>query len=99
MSRPQDDDVPSFSNEVPSWQDIEISYESSVDEIHSSPPVVHISKMTQGYDSDAQSQPDNMLTDPEEYVVGQPDDEGDDVAEIDPDQLDEVKQPQADDCE
>lgn len=54
----------------------------------------------QGYDSDSHS-PDNMLTDPDEYVVEQPDDEGDDVAEIDPDQLDGevLRNPRADDCE
>lgn len=52
-------------------------------------------ELLQGYDSDAQS-PDNMLT--EEYVVGQPDDDGDDVAEITLNQLEEIKQPHADNC-
>lgn len=55
----------------------------------------NISNQEQGYDSEEQS-PDNMLTDPEEYVVAQPEEEGDDVAEIELDD-EATKVPRADD--
>lgn len=56
----------------------------------------NLSDEEQGYDSEDQS-PDNMLTDPEEYVVGQPEDDVDDVAEIELED-DAMKPPSADDC-
>jgi hypothetical protein len=58
----------------------------------------------QSVDSETQS-PNDMLVDPEEYVIGPPESEKDDLAVINPDELnnDDVDQmpglPLADDCQ